>query len=96
MGVMAEFGNQVLEANSRAYEHTYAESVDRGRPIEASEIKRAIVAKTVESRRRGLDVLRGLRYNLIANDGTDFATADILDWLLTLFMGLMDLAEGRR
>ena len=85
---MAEFGNQLMEANSEAYGHTYKESLEPETAINADEIKHAIVRQTVESKNRGLDALRGFRYNLIANDGTDFASMEILDWLLTLFMGL--------
>ena len=87
---MAFFGDALLEANAKAYAHTYNESIEREAPITVYEIKRGIVAKTVDSQRKGLDTLRGFRYNLIANDGTDFATVDILDWLLSLFMGLHD------
>ena len=46
-------------------------------------IKRAIVASTMETRKTGIRTLEEIRYNLVANNGQDFATVEVLDWLLT-------------
>jgi hypothetical protein len=76
---MAEFANKVMAANTEAYEATYHEVLHpEESPITGMEIKSACVRQTVESKKRGLRDLRGIRYNLIANDGQDFADAEIL------------------
>ena len=50
--------------------------------IQLKDIKRAIVASTMETRKTGIRTLDGIRYNLVANNGQDFATVEVLDWLL--------------
>lgn len=88
MGNLAEFGNLALLANTQAYNHTYHEETCPELAINAQDIKRALIQQTVAQKQRGLHCLRGIRYNLMANDGTDFATKEILDWLLSMFMGM--------
>ncbi len=85
MESMAEGVTLISKANTDAYNATYTRdevpavhSVITGR-----DIKHAIVALTVDGRRRGISTLEGLRYNMVANDGQDFATVETLDWLLS-------------
>lgn len=101
---LAEAAARIQEANLAAYNATYPreaatglsslESLTAAR-ITASDIKGALIRQTVDDRNRGMRTLRGLRYNLIANNGQDFATAEILDDLLSMFTAAFDRAERR-
>ncbi len=64
-------------------------------PITAVDIKRALIGFTVERKLRGMRVLDGIRYNLVANNGRDFATIDILDGLLSLTRAALRLRDLR-
>lgn len=94
LGHLAELGNQIMAANAGAYSHTYNEAVEP-QEMTGPEIKRRLVGFTVDRKLRGMRCLRGIRYNLIANDGKDFATAEILDGLLTLWVAAYELAGPR-
>lgn len=99
---LADLGNQIMAANQAAYDCTYPQESATGLhhltsmdPINPNMIKNAIVGATVESKQIGFRTLRGIRYNLIANNGKNFATAEILDGLLTMVTARLDMAERR-
>ncbi len=97
---LAEAANRIMEGNRGAWNATYNDPAEPEAPVTGNEIKYALVAQTVDKKLRGYRCLRGLRYNLIANNGQDFATAEILDDLLGLFQAAFDQAKvdegGRR
>ncbi len=97
---LAEAANRIMEGNRGAWNATYSDPAEPEAPVTGNEIKYALVAQTVDKKLRGYRCLRGLRYNLIANNGQDFATAEILDDLLGLFQAAFDQAKvdegGRR
>jgi hypothetical protein len=96
MEELAEAGRRIQVANMLAYNHTYADDITLGDPpITARMIKGALISQTVERKTRGMRVLRGLRYNLIANNGRDFASAEILDDLLGMFSAVLDKSLAR-
>ena len=78
---MAEGIDLISEANTQAWNATYSDPAEAVK-IQPREIKRAIVASTMETRKTGIRTLEGIRYNLVANNGQDFATVEVLDWLL--------------
>lgn len=80
----AEMGARISEANRQAYEATYPDDPAESATFTADEVCGAIVRQTVERKQRGLRTLDGIRYNVIANNGQDFATADILEDLVSL------------
>lgn len=81
---MAEGVTLISKANTDAYNATYTrdEVTAEHSVITARDIKMGIVGQTIDARRMGIRTLEGIRYNLVANDGQDFATVQILDWLL--------------
>src|SRR4051812_34259150 len=83
---LAQEATSVMVANHAAYVETYGpeRSGTLEEPITAAEINSALVRATVDSNRNGLRTLAGLRYNLVSNDGRDFASVDDLDFLLRL------------
>ncbi len=100
---LAEAARRIQSANMLAYNATYGDDIgftNGETPITGRSIKSALIAQTVDQKLRGYRCLRGLRYNLIANNGKDFATAEILDDLLGLFQAAFDQAKvdegGRR
>lgn len=90
---LAEAANRIMEANRGAWDATYSDKAEPEAPITGKAIKYALVAQTVDHKLRGYLTLRGLRYNLVANNGQDFATAEILDDLLGLFQQAFDQAR---
>lgn len=95
MGLMAEAGDKILVANGEAYKATYSDGCDPEPAITAADIKRQLICATVDKKREGMRVFDGLRYNLIANNGQDFADMDILDWLFSLQRGAYRMLELR-
>ncbi len=95
MDYLAEAGNRIMAANCQAWDATYSDKAEPEPDITGREIKGAIIVKTIDTQLRGMRVLRGLRYNLIANSGEDFATTQILDDLLGMFAAMLDKAERR-
>lgn len=104
MDYLAEAAGRIQAANKEAYNATYPSDAATGLhdlngltipPITGRDIKCAIIAKTVDSKLRGYRTLRGLRYNLISNNGCDFATTEVLDDLLAMFQAAFDQAEQR-
>ena len=79
---MAEGIDLISEANTQAWNATYSDPAEAVK-LQPREIKRAIVSSTMETRKTGIRTLEGIRYNLVANNGQDFATVEVLDWLLT-------------
>lgn len=82
MDYLAEAGNRIMAANAKTYAATYCNESVGWQPITGKMIKGALIQQTVDKRLRGLRTLDGIRYNLIANNGQDFASAEILDDLL--------------
>lgn len=95
MEYLAEAGNRIMEANRGAWDGTYEDKAEPEPIITGAAIKRALIQQTVEAKLRGMRTLRGLRYNMIANNGQDFGTAEVLDDLLGMFSRAMDIAERR-
>lgn len=91
---LAEAGNRIQAANAAAYEATYSDPVEII-PIAARMIKNAIVGQTIDKKLQGRRVLSGIRYNLVANNGKDFATAEILDDLLMMVSAQWAMSENR-
>jgi len=87
---LAQQGQNTLKANAEAYNATYSDCAEPDLNITRDRIKNAIVFQTIERKLRGYRCLSGIRYNLIANNGKDFATVEILDFLLTLTTAKMD------
>lgn len=92
---LAEFANKLSAANAIAYQATYDETCEPEFMIEGRHIKSALISMTVDRKMRGQRNLRSLRYNLIANNGQDFADAEILDGLLSLYDAALTLNELR-
>lgn len=92
---LAEFGNKLFAANAMAYQATYGEICEPEFMIEGRHIKSALISMTGDRKMRGNRNLRSLRYNLIANNGQDFADAEILDGLLGLYDSALTLNELR-
>lgn len=97
---LAEAGNALLKANDEAYRTAYGEpdgpDADLAAvPITGADIKRALIAQTVDKQLRGWRSLEGFRYNLVSNGGTDFATVQILDLILHLMTSRIRLMELR-
>ncbi len=81
---LAQQGTDTLKANCAAYNATYSDCAEPEENITRDAIKNVIVFNSQERKLRGFRCLSGIRYNLIANNGKDFATVEILDFLLTL------------
>ena len=79
----ADAGMRIAHANRQAYAETYNELVESAN-ITARDVELGIVGLTGESMKRGKRVLDGIRYNIVANNGKDFATFELLDDLLML------------
>lgn len=94
MEKMAQAGTLISRANADAYNATYTRDPEPAQPFEvtARDIKSVMMRATVNTRREGIRTLDGIRYNLVANNGQDFATAEILDWLLTFMSAARSLA----
>jgi hypothetical protein len=96
MDYLAEAGNRIMAANRQAWDATYEDKAEQEIDINGRSIKAQLIRDTAQSKLDGLRTLRGLRYNLIANNGQDFATTEILDDLLGMFQALYDKLEARR
>lgn len=83
MEALAEGLTLLSQQNMAAYNATYNEN-EEPEIITADDIKRALMYCHPDQKQRGIRALSGMRYNLVSNNGKDFATADGLDWLLTL------------
>lgn len=89
---MAESANEILKANAGAYYETYKDETVTPEPeITAAMIERGCVeiGPVSDRAKRAFRNLDSLRYNLIANNGKDFATLDILDSMLEMTRGFM-------
>lgn len=93
---LAQQGQATLAANTDAYNATYSDCAEPELDITRDSIRNAIVSQTIERKLRGFRCLSGLRYNLIANNGKDFATVEILDFLLTLTVSRLESLDRRR
>jgi hypothetical protein len=79
-----------MAANAEAYNRTYNDHAEPGE-VTAQEVASALMRQTVATRQDALRVLRGLRYNLVANNGHDAATDEVLDGLLSLAYSAIDI-----
>lgn len=86
---MAEQATAVMNANLQAYCHTYDETYEPGESITASDLKRVVGSIDINRRQRAYNNFESIRYNLVANDGTDFATQEILEALLQTARGFL-------